>query len=200
MSRFLVYQGTSEVPDWAEAFPEMEVVTPQLAMERACQGDLVWLVVEQGWIGLCMSLSTAGVLVAVMSFNPHTAEAYQAFNAGARGYVHALSAPRVLTQVDTVLRNHGFWVWHELMDNLVGGVFKALGGVDSVHDDVLNELTERERDVALRVAQGHSNKIVARELGITERTVKAHLGAIFRKLEVKDRMQLILRLAREKSA
>ncbi|WP_341643525.1 helix-turn-helix domain-containing protein [Thauera sp. SDU_THAU2] len=39
-----------------------------------------------------------------------------------------------------------------------------------------------------------SNKEVARLLGITERTVKAHLGAIFEKLGVRDRLQLALRV------
>lgn len=198
MSRFLVYQGSSEMPRWGEAFSEVQIVAPQLAEEQACRGDLVWVVVEQGdWVGLCSRLSAAGVLVAAMSFNPHSAEAYRAFNAGARGYVHALSTPDTLRRVDIVIRNQGFWVWHELMDSLVGGVFKALGGADSMRSGELDELTDRERDVALAVAEGRSNKVVARDLGITERTVKAHLGAVFRKLDVKDRMQLILRLSRD---
>lgn len=136
--------------------------------------------------------------MAVLSFNPYSAEAYQAFNAGARGYVHALSTPEVLRQVDIVVRHRGIWLWPELMDSLVGGVFKAMGGAPAVHQDVLEGLTEREKDVALAVAEGQSNKLVARELGITERTVKAHLGAVFRKLGVKDRMQLILRMSRDR--
>ncbi|MGM2628818.1 response regulator transcription factor [Bacillus cereus group sp. Bce038] len=45
------------------------------------------------------------------------------------------------------------------------------------------------------MAAGHTNKEVARGLEITERTVKAHLGAAFRKLGVRDRMQLILKLS-----
>lgn len=195
MSRFLIHQGRSEVPGWSEAFPEIQVVTPQSVVEQVKKGDLVWVVVEKGdWSALCSRLSSMGVLVAVMSFNPGSTEAYTAFNSGARGYVHALSSPDVLRQVDIVVCNRGYWVWHELMDSLVGGVFKAFGGADAVQSDVLRELTDRERDVALWVAEGRSNKVVARELGITERTVKAHLGAIFRKLDVKDRMQLILRL------
>lgn len=186
------------MPGWEEAFPEVQIGAPRLVEEQVCREDLVWIVVEQDdWVGLCSRLSATGVLVAVMSFNPHSAEAYRAFNAGARGYVHALSAPETLRRVDVVIRNQGFWVWHELMDSLVGGVFKALGGADSVRSGVLDELTDRERDVALAVAEGRSNKVVARDLGITERTVKAHLGAIFRKLDVKDRMQLILRLSRD---
>jgi DNA-binding NarL/FixJ family response regulator len=48
--------------------------------------------------------------------------------------------------------------------------------------------------VADEVVQGRTNKEIAVTLGITERTVKAHLGAIFAKLGVRDRLQLALRL------
>jgi DNA-binding NarL/FixJ family response regulator len=50
----------------------------------------------------------------------------------------------------------------------------------------------RERQVAESVARGSTNKEIARVMGITERTVKAHLTASFEKLGVRDRMQLAL--------
>jgi len=49
--------------------------------------------------------------------------------------------------------------------------------------------------VARVVSAGRSNKEVAAQLFISERTVKAHLGAVFEKLGVRDRLQLVLRLA-----
>jgi DNA-binding NarL/FixJ family response regulator len=56
----------------------------------------------------------------------------------------------------------------------------------------LSLLTSREKAVAELVAAGKSNKEVARDLDITERTVKAHLSAAFEKLQVRDRLQLVL--------
>jgi DNA-binding NarL/FixJ family response regulator len=56
----------------------------------------------------------------------------------------------------------------------------------------LSLLTSREKAVAELVAAGKSNKEVARDLDITERTVKAHLGSAFEKLQVRDRLQLVL--------
>lgn len=50
-------------------------------------------------------------------------------------------------------------------------------------------LTGREHDVLRLVARGLPNKQIARELGITERTVKFHLSAILRKLEVSSRAE-----------
>lgn len=51
------------------------------------------------------------------------------------------------------------------------------------------QLTDREREVLELVTHGLSNKLIARELGITERTVKAHLTTVFQRIGVSDRVQ-----------
>ena len=53
-------------------------------------------------------------------------------------------------------------------------------------------LTDRETEVLEMVRNGHPNKIIARRLGISERTVKAHLTNIFQRLGVLDRTQAAL--------
>lgn len=63
--------------------------------------------------------------------------------------------------------------------------------------DLLAELTKREREIASLVARGENNKIIARNLDITERTVKAHLTEIFRKLGVTDRLKLAVLISSE---
>ena len=55
-------------------------------------------------------------------------------------------------------------------------------------------LSDREAQVAKFVAQGANNREIAQALQISERTVKAHLSAIFEKLGVRDRLQLSLRV------
>jgi DNA-binding NarL/FixJ family response regulator len=50
-------------------------------------------------------------------------------------------------------------------------------------------LTDREREVLQLVARGLPNKLVARELGISEKTVKAHLTTVFQRIGVTDRVQ-----------
>ena len=59
-------------------------------------------------------------------------------------------------------------------------------------DVSLDDLSERENKVAHLVAQGLSNKEVAKRLDITERTIKAHLTAIFKKTTAKDRLSLAM--------
>ena len=56
----------------------------------------------------------------------------------------------------------------------------------------LEELTQRERDVLTLVGRGMANKQIAWRLGISEKTVKAHLGSVFDRLGVEDRVQAAL--------
>ena len=52
-----------------------------------------------------------------------------------------------------------------------------------------HHLTDREREVLQLVARGLPNKLIARELGISEKTVKAHLTTVFQRIGVTDRVQ-----------
>jgi DNA-binding NarL/FixJ family response regulator len=56
----------------------------------------------------------------------------------------------------------------------------------------IDELTEREREVLVLVASGLANKLIARRLGITEKTVKSHLTRVFQCIGVRDRTQAAL--------
>lgn len=198
MIHFFVCHGRDEIPRWRLAFPESSWVGPTQALEQVGRGDLAWVMSNlEGWETLVRDLAGRGASLVVLSYNPSPAEATLALSAGARGYAHALSPAALLHQVALVTTNQGIWVLPELLASVVGGTFKALGGRARMQGDVLAGLTERERTVALAVAEGKSNKVVARELDITERTVKAHLGAIFRKLGIRDRMQLVLRLSQQ---
>jgi DNA-binding NarL/FixJ family response regulator len=59
-------------------------------------------------------------------------------------------------------------------------------------DERAPQLTERETEVLRLVRQGLANKQIARRLGISERTVKAHLTSVFQRLDVADRTQAAL--------
>lgn len=67
-----------------------------------------------------------------------------------------------------------------------------IGSIDMLLDDERTRvLSSREREVAQLVARGLSNKEVARELGLSDGTVKIHIHSIFQKLGAKSRYRLI---------
>lgn len=66
------------------------------------------------------------------------------------------------------------------------------GGNPEPPDETAGDLTAREREVLALVGQGMSNRLIARRLGIAEKTVKAHLTRVFAQIGVTDRVQAAL--------
>ncbi len=176
-------------PRWLQAFPAARLSD---AAPQANAGEFVWLLLrdELSFIQI-QGLSAAGGRVVAMTAIESPQEARLALEAGASGYVHYLAVPQVLEQVAQVVAAGGMWLGADLMRQLVLATARILPAAFTPQAD-LSLLTSRERAVAELVAAGKSNKEVARDLDITERTVKAHLGAAFEKLRVRDRLQLVL--------
>jgi len=190
----------SEPESWQQAFPEASVLSAtELARFHPAIGDTVWvrLASEQTPVSALQTIQVpSGVPLVVLSDQPDETVALASLAAGASGCCNSHAAPEVLRQVALVVGNGGLWVGQGLMQRLVGGAARALAGSPAAvaSDDWAKPLSEREQEVAQRVAQGASNKEIAAQLDISERTVKAHLGAIFEKLGVRDRLQLSLRV------
>ena len=62
----------------------------------------------------------------------------------------------------------------------------------SVDGETLARLTSREREVLRCLARGETNRLLARRLGIAERTVRAHVTSVVRKLDVGSRFEASL--------
>jgi DNA-binding NarL/FixJ family response regulator len=190
---FLLAAPAAPSPRWQDAFADGLTMTRDVALSSRTKADLVWLSTgSAGWVPLMAAAQRqfAGVPIIVVSNEPGEREAMTAMIAGARGYCHAWTSPEQFREIAQVVSRGGYWIGPALMSRLIGVVNKLL----PMPDELPKELSEREAEVAREVAAGRSNKEIARSLGITERTVKAHLGAIFAKLGVRDRLQLALRL------
>ena len=184
------------LPRWLEAFPAAEILPyPISGTLIATHADTaaIWLHIQAEVKDLAERIRSvqamaAGCPVVVLSNLPSNEEGLAAFSAGAGGYCNALAIPAVLRQVSTVVEQGGLWVGQDLMQRL----FSALTARAAPAQTALAALSVREHQVAQAVARGGTNKEIARAMGITERTVKAHLTAIFEKLGVRDRLQLSL--------
>lgn len=123
----------------------------------------------------------------------------QAVAEGAWGYSEkAVNAYLILRTAKSVLDNE-IWLERHLISRVVGSLngkngMKKNHQVKSLPKQLLSCLTQRELDVAELIYQGEGNSSIALKLDISERTVKAHLSSTFRKLEVQDRLQLVVRL------
>lgn len=86
-----------------------------------------------------------------------------------------------------------------------GHVLLALGAAASLRDGqagrdgAMDTLTPREREVLRHITAGRSNREIARALGVSEKTVKAHVSAILAKLGVQDRTQAAVLAVRHSS-
>jgi DNA-binding NarL/FixJ family response regulator len=115
--------------------------------------------------------------------------------AGVRGYGNCWMHPVTLSQSASLIQSGELWLGQEVIQHLIRGVAEG-GAAAAIPNPAtvqrLADLTTREHEIARRIAGGENNKQIGNELGITERTVKAHLGNIFQKTGTKNRLQLAL--------
>lgn len=115
---------------------------------------------------------------------------FQAVQAGARGYL-LKGAPR--DEIFRAIRevNNG----GSLLEPAIAGKLLSRVG-DILRGGSVEKLTAREVDILTLMARGMRNKEIANELYITERTVKFHANAIYRKLDVSSRTEAVSKALR----
>jgi len=122
-----------------------------------------------------------GAIVMLTSFSDR-ARVVDALDAGAVGYLLKDSEPaEVLSAVRAAASGHA------PLDPRVAGAL-----LPSRRRDPAADLSVRELEVLRLVAEGLANKQIAKRLGIAERTVKVHLGSVFRRIGVADRTSAAL--------
>jgi DNA-binding NarL/FixJ family response regulator len=119
--------------------------------------------------------------------------AVEALRSGARGILCKTATVDQLKKAIHVVREGQIWaskrVVARALDLSLG--FSAADG--HVRNGSHAELTRRESEIVRHAAEGLSNKEIANQMTVSEATVKAHLTSIFRKLSVRDRLQLVIR-------
>ena len=134
------------------------------------------------------------IRVIAASSAPTDEEGINALDAGCLAFCHAFSDAATLQQVRQVVEAGQVWIGKSLMRRLIQSAESAVRTQPRSNGQWAQTLTQREREIAVLAANGASNRQIANDCHISERTVKAHLGATFEKLNVTDRLQLALRV------
>ena len=108
----------------------------------------------------------------------------KAVDIGVNGYILKDSESAELKKAIETIHNGDNFIQPDLIPLLNARLIKRDNDKDKIE-----QLTKREREVLIQVANGMFNKEIADSLLISERTVKNHISSIFKKIEVSDRTQ-----------
>ncbi len=110
-----------------------------------------------------------------------------AMRAGAAGFLYKDVDPAALVQAIRAVHGGQVLLAAEAAEAMLSGPAPAPEAIGHV-----TPLTEREREVLVLIASGRSNREIARELAVAEKTVKTHVSNVLMKLGVQDRTQAAL--------
>ncbi|MES1195628.1 MAG: response regulator transcription factor [Steroidobacter sp.] len=124
--------------------------------------------------------------VIVLSSSENPGDVRRALNAGALGYIPKSANPQTLLSALKLVLSGNIYV-----PPLLAQATESIGSSKTTthSSDTLDQLTDRQQDVLKELCAGHSNKEISSHLGIAEKTVKAHVAAIFKTLNVVNRTQ-----------
>jgi len=121
---------------------------------------------------------------------PSLATAKKLLKIGVQGYGNAIMKEHFILAAIATIEENLIWLYPELTSELITEIPSS----KQETTPLLEKLTTREKEVAILLKDAYSYKKIAETLDITPRTVKAHAGHIYTKLDVKDRLGLALLL------
>lgn len=170
-----------------------------VAETRRTRPDLALLDISMPGGGIAAAARIAaeapGTRILMLTASEAEDDVMEALKAGAAGYVLKGVGGRDLARILEEVASGGTWVPPALAARLLA-VLRAPRKRAPGPADLIEDLTKREEDILRLVAQGLSNKEVARRLDLQEKTVKHYMTNILQKLQVRNRTEAAL-LARE---
>ena len=192
---------------WSQAFQReyaIHVVTDRIALERGMASlkpailllDLALPKLAKGRGTAAIQRLCSSAKTIVFAKNLNDKEGAAMLKVGARGYCSSDIGPRGIKRIVEMVKKGEIWVGrkviHHLLEDLAFLTRRLQKNLHGNPDGRLDCLTPREREIVHQIGNGASNKEIASRLNVSEKTVKAHLTGIFRKLEVSDRLHLAL--------
>lgn len=131
--------------------------------------------------------TTGDLRILVLSIHDETLFAERALRAGAQGYV--MKSAVIPTLIDAIRRVLAGRV--HLSERMEQRVLDRLRGAKDASQDPIGTLTDREVEIFDRIGRGQSTAAMAKQLGVSVKTIESHRASIKAKLRVKDRTELI---------
>lgn len=191
---------------YVESAPDMEVVgeamsgTAARSQVRALEPDVVLMDLQMpvmDGIEATRAIAADHPDVQILALTSHQSESYvlPALRAGASGYLLKDEEPEDILAAIRTVQSGGSAVSPAIARMLISTV-ATMGAPGSTVDHEIARraglLSDRERDVLEVLCRGRSNREIARELGLTESTVKTHVSSLMAKLQVQDRLQVVV--------
>ncbi|MDT8070670.1 MAG: response regulator transcription factor [Terriglobia bacterium] len=131
----------------------------------------------------------ANVLVLGEQFEESVA--FELLNLGVKGLVTHESMDQQLPRALETISSGGLWVWRRMLSKFVDSLVGASRTHDTAHLPEVR-MSQRERQIASALLKNLTNKEIANELNISERTVKFHVSNLLSKFKVQRRSDLLV--------
>lgn len=192
MDLFLSHSGFVN-PAWRGVSGNTVITEEHKSLEHLTDGDTLWiLTLHEQWANVVEQAVHQGCQVVVLATIPNSAEMNEALTRGALCYCPAVADQKTIQAVKVAVSQESIWVPAKFLRQLTGSMARLLGERDYTGKYSELGLTARETSVTELIIEGLSNSEIAEKLYVSERTVKEHLTNIFKKLKIKDRLQLAL--------
>jgi two-component system, NarL family, response regulator DegU len=132
------------------------------------------------------------VKVLILSMRDGEEIVLEAVKAGAKGYILKDTPQEELFKAIKIIYNGGNYIQPQLAYRIFKKMVSSEGLSLKTKEPAPHELSHRQTEILKLIAQGMPNKEIAEALIISEKTVKAHLRSIFRRLEISNRAQAVI--------
>ena len=145
-------------------------------------------------LGVTRAVSDSGLPVRVLVLTSDDTDEHvlAAIGAGAAGFLRKDPTAAELIAAVRAVATGGAVIAPSLLARILTRVAEALPAPETTTTSKLDALTDREREVLVHVARGHSNAEIAAALLVSETTVKTHVGHVLTKLRLRDRTQAVV--------
>ena len=145
-------------------------------------------------LAVARAVTSAGLPVRVLLLTDHDGDeqVLGAIAAGATGFLRKDAPPAEVITAIRAVAGGGAVITPTVLARILARVAEALPAPETTTTSKLDALTDREREVLVHVARGHSNAEIAEALQVSDTTIKTHVGHVLTKLRLRDRTQAVV--------